>query len=164
MGCAVSTSSTETRSGRGRDLPGAHALAVEQLERLVERLAQRAALALDLAATANTVVLLGDVREVEVDGEGPQHDRLRVDVELRDGLTERPGRARVAATPEPGKEADPLLEAEDVVALLLGEHTTEDLPEQAHVRPEREVVRVLGGRAHRPHSARSGPREGWRRR
>ena len=105
--------------GRGRDLPGAHTLAVEQLERLVERLAQRAALALDLAATANTVVLLGDVREVEVDGERPQHDRLRVDVELRDGLTERPGRARVAATPEPGEEADPLLEAEDVVALLL---------------------------------------------
>ena len=81
--------------GRRRDLLLADAFLGQQRERLVERLAQRAAPALDRAPTPHAVVLLADVGEVEVHRERPQDDRLRLHVELRDGLGQGPRRSRV---------------------------------------------------------------------
>ena len=75
---------------RRRDVVAGDAVALEQRERLGERLARRPALALVLAAASDAVVLLGDVGEVEVDGERAQDDGLRLDVERRDRLGERP--------------------------------------------------------------------------
>ena len=124
----------------------------EQAERLVQRLAQRPALALDLAPPAHPVVLLGDVREVEVDREGAQDDGLRLDRERRDGRGQLGRRAAVAAAAEPGEPADPLLELEGLVALLLGEHAAERVAEQPHVRPEGGVDDVGLGAAHRRES------------
>ena len=86
------------------------------------------------------MVLLGDVREVEIERERTEDDRLRVDVEAPDRLGERRRRASVACAAETGKEADPLLDAEELGALLLREHRAEDVAEQADVRAERGVV------------------------
>ena len=89
VGCAVTTSSTETLRGGVGDLLARDAVPLEELERLGERLARCSTFALVLAATAHPVVLLGDVGEVEVDRERAEDDRLRLDVERRDRLGER---------------------------------------------------------------------------
>ena len=142
-------------AGRGLDLVGRDALPREQRQRLGQRFAGIAALELVLAATPNPVMLLGDVREVEVDGERAQDDRLRLDVERLDRLRERPGGAGVTAATEPREQANALFQAVELLAFLLGEHAPEDLAEQADVRAERRVGRGVGGAAHPPHSARS---------
>ncbi len=135
---------------RGLHLVGRDALPLEQRQCLGERLTRIAALELELAAAPNPVMLLGDVREVEVDGERAQDDGLRLDVERRDRLRERSRSAGVAAATEPREQAHALFEAIELLAFLLGEHATEDLAEQADVRAERRVGRVGRGAAHRP--------------
>ncbi len=140
--------------GSGRDLLRGDRVSPEELDGLGERLARRSAQALVLSAAPHPVVLLGDVGEVEVDGEGAEDDGLRLDVERRDRLGERSGGAFVAAPPEACEEAHPLLEAEDALALLLGEDPPEDLPEEPDVRAERSVWRGVGRVAHGSHSAR----------
>ena len=45
----------------------------------------------------------------------------------------------VAPPAEPREQSDPLLEPEDLLALLLGDDRAEDLPEQPDVRPKRRV-------------------------
>ena len=60
---------------------------------------------------------------------------------------------RCTASPpaaEPREQPDPLLEPEDVVALLLGEHAAQDLAEQPDVGAQRRVGRRLGGSTHVP--------------
>ena len=57
----------------------------------------------------------------------------------------------VTAAPPRDRES----EAVELLAFLLGEHSSEDLAEQADVRAERRVGRGVGGAAHPPHSARS---------
>ena len=135
---------------RRLDLVAGHAVVLERSEGLVEGLAQHPALPLDLSTPPDSVVLLGDVGQVEVDGERPQHDRLGLDAEQRDRLGEGPRRACVAAATEPGEQADPLLQAVHVLAFLLAEDAPEDLAEQADVGAERSVRRRVGRAAHRP--------------
>ena len=89
-------------------------------------------------------MLLGDVREVEVDRERAQDERLPLDIEPGDHLGHRPPRAFVAASTEPAEEADSLLEPEDVLPFLLDEHAAEDGAEQPNVRAKRGV----GARRH----------------
>ena len=62
--------------------------AFEPLDRLGERLARRPALVLVLAPPAEPMVLLGDVRELEVEREGAQDERLQLEREHGDGLAE----------------------------------------------------------------------------
>src|SRR4029078_7567769 len=75
----------------------------------------------------------------EVHRERAQYDRLRLDVEGGDRLCERTRGAVVAPSAEPGEQTDPLLEAQHLLALLLGKDLAEDLPEQPDVRAERRV-------------------------
>ena len=145
------TSSTETRARRRRDVVARDAVPLEQRERLGERLARRPALALVLAAAPDPVVLLGDVGEVEVDGERAQDDGLRLDVERRDRLGERALDAPESPRrPSRASRRMRSSSAVDVLSLLLGEDASEDLAEQADVRAERRVGRRVGGPAHGP--------------
>ena len=138
------------RRGRSRELLGADPGLGEQPERLVQRLARRAALPLDLATTSDAVMLLGDVREVEVHRERPQDDRLGLDRERRDGLGELGGSLCVAASPEPGEPSDPFLEPVGRLAFLLDEDVTERVAEQPDVCSQSRVECLLRGATHRP--------------
>ena len=122
----------------------------EQGERLVQRLAQHSALALDLAPAPHSVVLLRDVREVEVHRERAQDHGLRRDGERSDRRCERARGSCVAVATSTCETADLLLQPVRLVAFLLDEHPTERVSEQADVRPERPVERLLRGAAHRP--------------
>ena len=115
----------------------------EQLERLFERLAHDEARVLVLAAAADAVVLLGRVRELEVQREGAEHLRLVVGLERADGLAHDRRVADLARLPRGG--ADALLGREELLALLLDEHLPEQRAEQADVAPQR-AVRLLVAR------------------
>ncbi len=108
----------------------------EPRERLGERLALHAPLALRGAAAADPVVLLGDVRELEVEGERAQHRRLLPGRERVHGLGQLGRGGRVTLPAGAGEAADPLLELEQPLALLLDEHATEQVAEQADVPAE----------------------------
>ena len=84
----------------------------EPRERLRQGLALHAALALGGAPAADPVVLLGDVRELEVEGEGPEHGRLLGGRQPAHRLGELGRRGRVPLPAGPGEAADPLLELE----------------------------------------------------
>ncbi len=84
-------------------------------------------------------MLLGDVRQLEVEGERAQDERLPLQVEAADDLCELGGRRLVSPAPPPRQRAHPLLELEQLLALLLDDHPAEDLPEQPDVAPERRV-------------------------
>ena len=129
--------------------------AVEPREGRRERLRRHAPLVGVLAAAAHPVLLLGDVRELEVDGEGAQDARLAVDRQRRHRraqLVERRPSARLAR-----ERPHPLDVGEERGVLLLDEHPPEQVAEQADIAPQR---RVRGSVANR-HETRvgNGPRE-----
>ena len=122
-------------------------------ERIVERLARDDAVVRVLAPTAEAVVLLGEVRELEVEPEGAQHQRLLLGGERRRGA-----RGRAVGTSAACFAADRLDELEQPLAFLLGEHRAENRPEHAHVAAERGGgVAARPGRGHAD-DARSGGR------
>ena len=81
VGCAVSTSSTETLRAASASSSRATPSRSSSASASASDSRGRSPLALVLAPATHAVVLLGDVRQVEVDGEGAQDDRLRIDVE-----------------------------------------------------------------------------------
>ena len=105
--------------------------AAELGEGVVERLARDAAVMRVLATTPQAVMLLGQVGELEVDGERAQHERLRVWLER--------GRALASTSAGPARRAarvaraDRLDEVEQPRSLLLDEHAAEDRAEQPDV-------------------------------
>jgi hypothetical protein len=118
--------------------PGAR----EHADGLGNRLPCDRPLALVVPASSDTVVLLGDVGELEEEGERGQHRRLGLHVEVRDCRLEH---GVVAACPRVARErADPLLERQQLLALLLDEHLPEQVPEEVDVGAE---PLVGGGRA-----------------
>ena len=149
VGCAVSTSSSETpaaaRARLSSSIPGRGQLG----ERGVERLARELALVLVLASAAQAVVLLGEVGELEVEPEGAQHVSPAARAAARRTAAARsergPGRpARLRLARE---RADPLLVGEELLAFLLDEDAPEDLPEQPDVPAERCLGVAHGVRA-----------------
>jgi hypothetical protein len=99
-----------------------------------------------LAPPAQSVVLLGQVRELEVGRERAQDLALGLEVQRLDRLAQL-GR-RLAGAAGARQRADALLEVEERLALLLHDHAAEDLAEQADVSAER----CLAVGAHPPHS------------
>ena len=99
------------------------------------------------AAATDPVLLLGDVRELEVRRERAQHAGLAVDGQRRDRRGElavlgpAAGRAR--------ERADALDVVEQVLARLLDEHAAEQVAEQADVAPEGRVGRLVRPDRHR---------------
>ena len=88
-----------------------------------------------LAAAPQPVVLLRDVRELEVEREGAQDLRLAIQVERADGVAKQlPWRA---ASGVAGERPDPLLVLEKLVTALLDEHAAEDSAEEPDVPAER---------------------------
>ena len=85
------------------------------------------------------MVLLGDVDELEEERERPQHVGLPFEPERGDGISERFARSPETCVTSEG--ANPLLVVQQVLALLLDEHASEQVTEQAHVRAERCVGR-----------------------
>ncbi len=134
VGCAVRTSWSETRRSSS---VGRHA--VEPRERVVERLGGHALLELVRPQPANAVMLLGDVRELEVERERAQHARLALERQRLDRrlelLVRRPGPRR------PGQRPHPLDVREQRLALLLDE----DAPEQVAEQPDVSAQRVHRG-------------------
>ena len=122
---------------RREELVVADTRVAQSCDRIGERLARHAALVLVLAAAAQAMVLLGDVRELEEDREGPQHGGLLVEREGADGLLELRALARFArVTCEP---ADLFLQHEQLFAFLLDEDVSQHVAEQADVGSELRV-------------------------
>ena len=89
------------------------------------------------AAAADPVLLLGDVRELEVERERAQHARLPLERQRRDR-----GREVVVRGPAArgaGERPDALDVVEERLVLLLDEHPAEQVAEHADVAPERGV-------------------------
>jgi nitrogen regulatory protein PII len=82
-------------------------------------------------------VLLGEVGELEVEGERPEHRGLPVGIEGAHGFAQLV--ARRAGAGGAREVADPLLGLEQTLAFLLDEDAAEDLAEQANVAAERRV-------------------------
>ena len=139
VGCAVSTSCE-----RDPPLELLRRDALEPGDRVVERLRGHPLLELVGAEPAHTVMLLGDVRELEVQPEGPQHARLALERQRLHRLLEllvwRPG-ARLAC-----ERPHPLDVREQRLALLLDEDAPEQVAEQADVPAERGISGL--GRCH----------------
>ena len=96
VGWAVSTSSSDTPPSRRRSVsPGTDA---SQPECLLERLARRLCLLGVLAPPAQAVVLLGGVRELEVERERAQHRPLALGRQRRAPPRARPPRRRARAS------------------------------------------------------------------
>src|SRR5439155_13869932 len=98
-----------------------------------EGLGRCPALALVGAPPPDAVVLLGDVRELEVDGEGAEDERLALEVDRADELDELLDRLGRAAPPGAAELPRALLELEQLLALLLDDHQAERVAEQADV-------------------------------
>ena len=121
---------------RPLDLAARDACLFESRDRIGERLTRRTPLVLVLAATAQAMVLLGEVDELEVDAEGAQDECLPLDVEFGDRGPERPSSRRpTGRTCRAREESYPLLELQDLLALLLDEYASEDVAEEADVAP-----------------------------
>ena len=89
-------------------------------KRIREGLARNALLALDVPATTDSMVLLGDVGELKEEREGPQDLRLLLEVELADRPRKLGADRRVAALARaPRHPADLLLAGEQLLPLLL---------------------------------------------
>ncbi len=84
-------------------------------------------------------MLFGGVREMEVERESSEHGRLFSDREPLDQLRKGCARGRLATSASLCERADTLLQLEDLLALLLEEHATEDVSEEADVRAQRAV-------------------------
>ncbi len=145
VGCAVRTgrnsSSPSRRSASSRpDLLGE--LRERRRDRVVQDGRSGGRLGLPVAQHAHAVVLLGEVREVEVAGErtgdlfGALHGEGGHDV---CGLVQRVGR-RVAVGPD-GQLAETFDVVQQVLAPVLAEDPAEKSAEQAHVLAQR--VRYL---------------------
>ena len=133
--------------------------AVEPLERILERLPRDASFVCVFAEPSQPMMLLGEVRELEVEAEGAEDQRLLARAQPRIDLHDRARVARCARIP-----ADALDELEQPLTFLLDEHRAEDRPQHAdvaaerggrirHVAAARSAVRVPSGR--RRHRARS---------
>jgi nitrogen regulatory protein P-II 1 len=90
-----------------------------------------------LPPAAEAVVLLGEIGELEVEGERPEHGRLPVGIEGAHRFPQLV--ARRAVSRGAGQVTDPLLGLEQILPFLLDEDATEDLAEQANVAAERRV-------------------------
>ncbi len=89
-------------------------------------------------------MLLGEVRELEVEAEGAQHERLLLGGQRRGGARNRAVGACASCL-----ATDRLDQVEQPLALLLDEHGAEDRPEDAHVAAERGGgVAARSGRRH----------------
>ena len=104
----------------------------ELLEGILERLAGDDAVVRVLAPASQPVVLLGEVRQLEVEPERAQHHRLLVGGERRRGARGRAVGARAARF-----APDRLDELEQPFTLLLDEHGAENRSEHAHVAAKR---------------------------
>src|SRR5205814_8614949 len=116
--------------------PAGRGAALEGLQRVVERLARRLRVVRLLAPAAQPVVLLGDVRELEVEAERTQHERgVRGSVRPRAGDVAAPAR---------GARGKPNLldRVEQLLADLLDEDGAEDRPEEPDVAAEQLVARA----------------------
>jgi hypothetical protein len=112
--------------------------ALETLHRIRQGLARDAPFVLVLASSAEPVVLLRQIDQLEVDAERPQDERLALGLQSRDGLPQAlalrraPCRARGA-----GEEPYLLLEVEQLLPVLLDEDPPEDRSQQPNVASER---------------------------
>jgi hypothetical protein len=98
-----------------------------------------------LAPPPQPVVLLGEVGELEVEGERAEYLRLALERQRGDGRGQLGAGRRPARRPRPpGELADPLLGREQLLPALLDEDAAEDLAEQADVPPQR-CVGAPGG-------------------
>ena len=105
-----------------------------------ERLARRPVPTGDVAATPDPVVLLGDVRELEVEREGAEDLRLLVEIQRRDRLRQLGPDVGVAGLACPaGDVADLLLARQQLHSLLLDHDAAEQVAEEADVPSERRV-------------------------
>ena len=109
-------------------------------ERVGERLPWDPVTALDVAAAAHAVLLLGQVGELEEERERAQDLGLPLEAELADGPGELGAHRRVAGLAGPAGDApDLLLLREQLLALLLDHDTAEQVSEEADVAAERRV-------------------------
>src|SRR5262249_43307172 len=108
----------------------------EALLGIGERLGWETPLALVLRPSPDAVVLLGDVRELEVDREGAQDERLLAQVETGDERDELPHRLSGTAAPGPRELARTLLELENTRPLLFDDDGAERVSEQPNIAPE----------------------------
>ena len=136
VGCAVRTSSSDTR----REISSSRHIC-EPGERIAERLAQQSLLVCVRAMPADAMLLLGDVRELEVRREGAQDARLPLERQLADRRSQVVGRNSFACSPR--EPAHPLDVVQQRLVLLLDEDAPEDVAEQANVPPQRRVSRLL---------------------
>ena len=135
------------RDRRGRaPLDAGRVPARAKRERLASDSRGMPLLALVLAPAAHAVVLLGDVRELEVERERAQHRApgVRGRAPRTASRSSSPRRA-LAAQPR-ARRADPLLVGEQLLALLLDEHLAEHVAEQADVAAQRRVGAHAGRR------------------
>ena len=126
----------------------------EEPERILERLARDPAVVCVLATPAQAMVLLGEVRELEVEAERAQDERLRLRLEIVDRVGRRDGAVAPRLSRLP---ADAFDELEQVPSLLFDENLAQDRAEQpdvaaewsgrvAHRGPVRTAGRVRSGR------------------
>jgi hypothetical protein len=126
------------------DLVAGHV--IEPGEGLLERLGEHALLVRVDAAAADAVLLLRDVRELEVGRERAQDARLALERELAHRCGEVVLRA--AGPRRACEAAQPLDVVEQALVLLLDEHAAEQVAEQADVPPKRRVCRLVGPDRH----------------
>src|SRR5262245_10692977 len=87
------------------------------------------------------MMLLGEVRELEVEPERPQHFRLPFERERPHRGRQLRARSRLTLGASlPRERANSLLLGEQLLPFLLDDDAAEDLAEQADVPPERCVV------------------------
>src|SRR5204863_7603473 len=115
------------------------------------------ALVLVLASPADAVMLLRDVRQLEEQCERAQDVAPCGGGQLADRPRQRRRRAG-SASHAPRKQADALDELEQLGALLLDEHATEQLTKLAHVRAEGALTACPTDRPHAAILAASGNR------
>ena len=110
-------------------------LVAELQERVGERLARHSLLVQVLAPPPHAVMLLRDVRQLEIERERPQHAsllRVRQLLDRRTQLVER------RPAPGPARQPPDVLDVrEQRLVLLLDEHPPEQVAEQADVPPQR---------------------------
>ena len=128
--------------GRGREGLVVDAGRAQPADGVGQRLARRAVSTRDVAAPPDAVVLLGDVRELEVEREGAENLRLLLEVEPADGAGQLGPHVGVAGLARPpGDVADLLLARQQILSLLLDHDAAEQVAEKADVPSERRVGR-----------------------
>ncbi len=135
------TSSSETPACAARQLVRADASFGQPAERLGQRLARDALLALVAPPAAHAVVGLGDIGELEVQPEGAQHGRRALVVERAHAGRERRLVGRRSRCPGLAGEPPHALDVgQQLLAVLLDEHAAERIADQADVAPQRVVA------------------------